>query len=41
MTIVRFRVFYSPDEQVNPVRVLAIAEKRGGKLYVGGKEFVP
>jgi len=37
----QFRVFYRLDEQVNHVRVLAIAEKRGEKLYVGGKEFVP
>jgi hypothetical protein len=37
----RFRVFYRLDERVNHVRVLAIAEKRGAKLYVGGKEFVP
>jgi hypothetical protein len=37
----RFRVFYRFDEPVNHVRVLAIAEKRGEKLYVGGKEFVP
>ena len=37
----QFRVFYGLDEQVNHVRVLAIAEKRGGKLYVGGKELVP
>ena len=37
----RFRVFYHLDEQVNQVRVLAIAEKRDEKLYVGGKEFVP
>ena len=37
----RLRVFYRLDEQVNHVRVLAIAEKRGEKLYVGGKEVVP
>ncbi len=37
----RFRVFYRLDEQVNHVRVLAIAEKRGEKLYIGGKEFIP
>ena len=37
----RFRVFYRLDERANQVRVLAIAEKCGEKLYVGGKEFVP
>jgi hypothetical protein len=37
----RFRVFYCLDEQMSHVRVLAIAEKRGEKLYIGGKEFIP
>ena len=37
----RFHVFYRFDDQVNHVRVLAIADKRGEKLYVGGKELVP
>jgi hypothetical protein len=36
----RFRVFYRVDERLNHVRVPAIAEKRGEKLYVGGKEFI-
>jgi len=37
----RFSVFYRLDEQVDHVCMLAIAEKLGEKLYVGGKEFVP
>ena len=37
----RFRAFYRLDERANRVRVLAIAEKRGERLYFGGKEFVP
>jgi len=37
----RFRVFYRIEEDVSCVRVLAIAEKRGSKLYIGGKEFAP
>jgi hypothetical protein len=36
----RFRVFYRIDEDVSRVRVLAITIK-SGKLYIGGKEFVP
>ena len=37
----RFRVFYRTEEDVSRVRVLAIAVKIGGKLYIGGKEFIP
>ena len=37
----RFRVFYRIEENLSRVRVLAIAEKIGSKLYIGGKEFVP
>ena len=36
-----FRVFYWTDEDADQVRVLAIAVKRGNKLFIGGKEFVP
>lgn len=36
----RFRVFYRIEEDVSRVRVLAITVK-SGKLYIGGKEFVP
>jgi hypothetical protein len=36
-----FRVFYRIEERESCVRILAIAEKVGSKLYIGGKEFVP
>lgn len=35
----QFRVFYRVEEDVSRVRILAIAIKIGGRLYIGGKEF--
>jgi hypothetical protein len=37
----RFRVFYRIEEDAARVRILAIGEKAGGHLAIGGKEFVP
>jgi len=36
----RFRVFYRVEEDARRIRLLAIAVKMGGKLYIGGKEFI-
>ena len=36
-----FRVSYRTDEDADQVRMLAIAVKRGNKLFIGEKEFVP
>ena len=35
----RFRVFYRLDVPAHQVRVLAVGEKRGERLFVDGKEF--
>ena len=35
----RFRVLYRIDEENRIVRILAVAEKVRGKLYVGGEEI--
>jgi hypothetical protein len=35
----RFRVFYRVDEAARQVLVLAIGEKRGTRLVIGGEEF--
>jgi len=35
----RFRVFYRVDEGASVVQVLAVGEKKGNVLSVGGKEF--
>jgi len=35
----RVRVFYRVDDRSREVSILAIGEKRGVKLSVGGKEF--
>lgn len=37
----RFRVFYRTDPQHAEVRILAVGEKRGSRLFIGGKEFEP
>ena len=37
----RFRVFYRTDVARAEVRILAVGEKRGNRLYIGGKEFEP
>lgn len=34
----RFRVLYDIDEEQHEVQILAIAEKQGNKLIVGGEE---
>jgi mRNA-degrading endonuclease RelE of RelBE toxin-antitoxin system len=40
LRVARFRVFYEvPPEDPNVVRVLAIGQKRGNKLYIAGKEI--
>ena len=36
----RFRVFYRVDESEGSVIVLAIGEKRGNSLWIGGEEIV-
>ena len=35
----RFRVFYRVDERARAVQVLAVGEKKGNVLSVGGREF--
>ena len=35
----RFRVFYRIDDAAHAVRVLAIGEKRGNRLFVGSRGF--
>jgi mRNA-degrading endonuclease RelE of RelBE toxin-antitoxin system len=35
----RFRVFYQTDRGSGSVHVLAIGEKRGERLFIGGEEF--
>lgn len=37
----RFRVFYRTVRESAQVEVLAIGEKEGNKLFIGGKEFDP
>ena len=34
----RFRVFYEVDQAQHVVRILALGEKKGNRLFVGGKE---
>jgi hypothetical protein len=34
----RFRVLYDIEEEVRRIRVLAIAEKRRERLFIGGEE---
>jgi mRNA-degrading endonuclease RelE of RelBE toxin-antitoxin system len=34
----RFRVFYEVDQVHHVVRILALGEKKGNRLFVGGKE---
>lgn len=34
----RFRIFYEVDRELNKVFILAIGEKKGEKLFIGGKE---
>jgi mRNA-degrading endonuclease RelE of RelBE toxin-antitoxin system len=34
----RFRVFYEVDSMEQSVQVLAIGEKEGSRLFIGGKE---
>jgi len=34
----RFRVFYDVDNEHNEVRILAIGEKYGNRLFIGGEE---
>lgn len=36
-----FRVFYESDPMAHTVDVLAIGEKRGNRLYIGGEEMTP
>ncbi|OQA44950.1 MAG: hypothetical protein BWY52_01456 [Chloroflexi bacterium ADurb.Bin325] len=36
----RFRVFYRVDEGEGSVYILAIGEKRGNTLWIGGEEIV-
>jgi len=35
----RFRVFYRADTSACEVRILAVGEKKGSRLYLGSKEF--
>ncbi len=35
----QFRVFYDVDREVHEVHILAIGEKRGNLLFIGGEEF--
>lgn len=37
----RFRAFYRVVRPHSEVRVVAVAEKRGNRLFIGGKEFTP
>jgi mRNA-degrading endonuclease RelE of RelBE toxin-antitoxin system len=37
----RFRVFYKVERKKSLVNILAIGEKRGSQLFVGGKEIDP
>ena len=37
----RFRVFYRTDAIRAVVSILAVGEKRGSRLYIGGKESEP
>jgi mRNA-degrading endonuclease RelE of RelBE toxin-antitoxin system len=37
----RFRVFYSINEEKHEVHILAIGEKEGSSLFVGGVEIDP
>jgi len=34
----RFRVFYTVSQERNEVSILAIGEKRGNRLFIGGQE---
>ncbi len=34
----RFRVFYEMDQAQHAVRILALGEKKGSRLFIGGKE---
>jgi hypothetical protein len=34
-----FRVFYEVDQAQHVVRILALGEKKGNRLFVGGKEI--
>jgi mRNA-degrading endonuclease RelE of RelBE toxin-antitoxin system len=36
----RFRVLYDIDEEQHAVNILAVGEKRGNRLIVGGEEVV-
>jgi len=35
----RFRVFYEVNRESYQVNILAIGEKKGSQLFIGGKEF--
>ena len=35
----QFRVFYDVHPEVNEVHILAIGEKKGNRLLIGGEEF--
>ena len=35
----RFRVFYEVNQEIHQVNILAIGEKKGSHLFIGGKEF--
>lgn len=35
----RFRVFYEVNRESHQVDILAIGEKRGSQLFIGGEEF--
>lgn len=35
----RFRVFYRSDRETREVYILAIGNKKGNRLFVGGKRF--
>lgn len=35
----RFRVFYEVNRENHQVNILAIGEKKGSQLFIGGKEF--
>ncbi|MCC7353180.1 MAG: type II toxin-antitoxin system RelE/ParE family toxin [Anaerolineae bacterium] len=37
----RFRVFYKVDRERDEVYILALGEKKGNRLFIGGKEVEP
>ncbi len=35
-----FRIFYKIREEIHQIHILAIGEKKGNRLFIGGKEII-